>query len=441
MLPEFEAGGERVRKLYEQQIQLSEFCAEMHTHGFMVDELNRKWLSWFLLEQYRQHKEKVIQLVGIPGFRATPDDMRALIFKRHETKDIHRFGLEDPWDPKMWTPTGEKISVKQDALLLLMTQFFVPKELMDIIDAYWEVCSAWKARSTFVESEKVLQSIGPDGRIRPSWNSCGADTGRFSCGTPNLMQVPQEIRYMYRAAPGYMLVHLDKEQLELQTMSYVSGDSVLRKNLDTGDVYTQDAIQIYGLDPLDKEGKPLTKHTIRKAARQGAKIGHLGFQYGAGTKTLFAQFLADYRNVKYGHVAVTHKRLKEIYCGTVAYWAEEQKRVAKCGYSESRIMRRRRTYPREPPITEVANYPIQATAADVMNIESINLWKALKKHVPSARIIAQLHDALDVECREKDVPTVRRMVDDICGGQEYLIEGRKCTFPISVKVSTHWNEV
>ena len=50
-----------------------------------------------------------------------------------------------------------------------------------IIDAYWDCAGAAKTISTFIDSALIHQAIGPDGRLRSSWNSCGTDTGRFSC--------------------------------------------------------------------------------------------------------------------------------------------------------------------------------------------------------------------------------------------------------------------
>lgn len=426
--------GPRAQALYEQHLELARIAAEMHDTGWPVNEENRQWLAWFLREKLTQERERVVRLVNIPGFRATPDDLRALIFKRHETPKIHRFGLDDPYDKRMWTEGG-KISVSQDSLLLLMTQTFVPPELVEIIDCYWEAAGAQKELGTFVESKRVLEAIGSDGRMRPSWNTCGTDTGRWSCSQPNMMNLPQLLRHMYAAPPGHVIVHADKSQLELRVMAAVSGDKQLAANLATGDVYTQDAIAIFNL-PRDT-----TKDTCKKAARRQGKIGHLGFQYGAGTATLYAQFLAADRKIRYSHVDMVHRKLKSLYAGTVAYWDREQARVEAAGYSETRLMRRRRIYPRIPAITDTSNFPIQGTAADIMNKETIELDRMLKKYVPSAKMAGQLHDALDVFSPYRHQGEVLRIVEDVLGGQEYEIEGQKWAFGIETKISDNWADV
>jgi DNA polymerase I-like protein with 3'-5' exonuclease and polymerase domains len=211
----------RVDRLYELHKKLSVIAAKMHTTGFHVDKNNHKFLAFGLLQQFKEQEKQLQALVNIPGFRCTPDHMRALIYKRHERefrpagvgkkgnvlkskperKAIKRFSLPDPIDPNMWATEGEKVSVDYSALLMLVTNPACPEDLKAIIDVYWDAASTWKARSTFVTSAKVRHAIGKDGKLRPGWNSCGTDTGRWSCSEPNIMNLEQYLRAMYRAEP------------------------------------------------------------------------------------------------------------------------------------------------------------------------------------------------------------------------------------------------
>jgi len=426
----------RVKRLYEVHEQLSIIAAEMHTTGFYVDQQKRQELADTLEQQYYAAEAKFLEKVGIPGFKCTPNDFRALIFKRHETAKVRRFSLPDPIDLAFYTSEEQdSISVGKDALLLLLIDPTVPQELKELIDLYWAAESVWKERSTFVTSALVSQAIGTDGRLRPGWNTCGTDTMRWSCSEPNIMNIKQHLRVMYRAAPSHVLVHADKSQLELRVMAAVAQDDELQKRLDTGDVYSEDARDWFQL------GADCDVKKLKPAARKSAKIIHLGAQYAAGTNTIYSQALRQDRGMKFQLCDLLHKGFKKTYHRTVSYWGEEQERVRATGYSEGRVLFGRRTYPREPPITEVANYPIQRTAAEMMNVETIELWRALKKYVPKARLIAQLHDALDVECREKDRGEVERIMQDVLGTRQYTIEGKQHTFPIEMKVGTYWSEV
>jgi DNA polymerase-1 len=82
----------------------------------------------------------------------------------------------------------------------------------------------------------------------------------------------------------------------------------------------------------------------------------------------------------------------------------------------------------------VANKPIQRTAAEMMNLELIDLDTRLKQEVPAAKIIIQLHDAVDVYCREKDQPRVANIMMDVMD-REWKVDGRVRRFPVEMKTA------
>lgn len=202
LITEPEYATDRCKRLYAMQLELSDTAAEMHETGFEVNYWGRLVLSIGLHELYLERCDKLYNKVGIdpPGtvledrkFKANPDCMRSLIFKRHETEDIHRFGLPDPINEDMWSDDDmTTISVGQKALITLQTMAICPQELYDIIELYWQAYAVRQVRSTFVVSNDVDEALGPDGRLRAGWNSCGPDTYRWSCSSPNLMNVSEE---------------------------------------------------------------------------------------------------------------------------------------------------------------------------------------------------------------------------------------------------------
>jgi DNA polymerase I-like protein with 3'-5' exonuclease and polymerase domains len=409
-----------------------------------------------LESEYYRREAELIKAVNIPGFRCTPDDMRRIIYKRHETKSLRKFSLPDPLDPKMYTDEEalDKISVKKEALLLLFIDPGTPDELRIIIDLYWQAESVWKARSTYVVSDKVSHAIGPDGRLRAGWNSCGTDTGRWSCSEPNLQNLSEgkeeesslggdlpSMRSMYRASTGRILVHGDWKQQELRMLAYAADDTVLEAALDSSDPYVFSARQFFGLDPKLTDDQIKKEH---KAKRKGSKIIILQSGYAAGTPSIYSAAIEQDRSIKYSTVAMLHNQYKQMYNRVVSYWAEEQDRVwgkeESTGYSESRILHRRRVYPSRPDITEVANYPIQSTASDIANLAMIELDRRLKKFVPEARILTQLHDAFDVECPYRDQRVVKDIMKE-CMEAEYEINGRKRSFPVDFKIADRWSDV
>lgn len=447
---------ERVQCLYTLHKDLSVLCAEMHEVGFPVHKVYRDFLAWGLAEEYKQHEETLLKMVNIKGFRCTPNDMRALIFRRHSTSSIRRFELDDPVDPDCWTETGS-CSVDFDSLLQIIVDPYAPEELKQIIRVYWKAESTKKARSTFVASAEVSQAIGPDGCLRPGWNSCGTDTGRFSCSEPNIMNLEQYLRYMYCAQPGmdwvygdlsqhlkrkppeWTIVHADYSQLELRVMRAVSKDEVLGEALLSGDVYASDARALFP-QVREWDNKKIKTDAKGKKARRASKQVHLAFQYGAGLKKVFAQVLAEDPEADFSKVGVLFDAMRKRYNGTVSYWYKEQARVRRDGYSESRVLQRRRQYPRDPPITEVANYPIQGTASDVMNLATLRLWRRLAKEATGAKIVGQLHDALDV----RSPLNMKERVECIMKEEMEVpveIEGKKYVFPVEIKCSPHWGDL
>jgi DNA polymerase I-like protein with 3'-5' exonuclease and polymerase domains len=449
----------RVQRLYEVFHRLSHIASGMRSRGLHVDFEKRQWLADHLAAEYDRRERAFLEAVGIPGMRCCSNDMRALIYKKHATPAISRFNLPDPISPKMWNAEHTAIKVDQGSLLMVYVDPGTPKELCEIINLYWQAEAVWKARSTFVVSDMVSEAILDDNRLHPAWNSCGTDTGRFSCSSPNVQTLSKakeegenlggdmpNIRQMYRAAPGKKLAEADWSQLELQVMRAVSGDEVLGQALASGDVYTDDAKAIFGLHPsmvrCECEGPCLapTAH-VKPSARQRGKLGHLAFQYAAGVDAIYRQMIKSDRTVTYPQVSLIVSGLKKRYARTVEYWYEEQARVLKAGYSESRILGQRRVYPKEPPITEIANYPIQSTAADVANLALIALDAQLPSVSKEAAIVGQFHDAFVVEY--PDDPKIEGAVKALlkeCMEREYEINGVKRRFPAKIKVGVYWSD-
>jgi uracil-DNA glycosylase family 4 len=176
----------RVQRLYDINRQKSELAAEMYRDGIGVDQAARKELSDFLAAEYERRLSALVKAVGLPKFTGSPNDLRSLLFHRHETEDIRMFSLPNPWREDQYTETG-LIAVNQRSLIWLCTDPGVPKEAKQLIRMYWEANAVRKSRNTFVASEDIERAIGSDDRLRPGWNSLGAETGRWSCRKPNIM--------------------------------------------------------------------------------------------------------------------------------------------------------------------------------------------------------------------------------------------------------------
>jgi hypothetical protein len=163
----------------------------MHTRGIHLDPKKRFGLSKGLAKLHETRKAQLISLINVPAFKGGPDDMRALLFRRHATEEVSRFNLDDPISDEYYTDTG-LCSVDRSSLLALVVNPMVPKDCKDIIYKYWTVEAPRKAKSTFVDSELVDHALGPDGRIRPDSNSASAATMRWTYARPNIQTLSKE---------------------------------------------------------------------------------------------------------------------------------------------------------------------------------------------------------------------------------------------------------
>lgn len=176
----------RVRNLYEFRMGLANQAAEMYENGIWLDPLARVGLAWDLYALIKERKQKLMDLVNIPAFKASPDHMRSLMFKRHATSLISRFNLPDPpaEDRASWTKTG-LCAVNQGALLLLLANPATDAAAKKIIRAFWQASAPQKALSTFVVSRLMDQALGDDGRLRPEIGAAFTDTMRTTTKRPN----------------------------------------------------------------------------------------------------------------------------------------------------------------------------------------------------------------------------------------------------------------
>jgi DNA polymerase I-like protein with 3'-5' exonuclease and polymerase domains len=214
-------------------------------------------------------------------------------------------------------------------------------------------------------------------------------------------------------------------------MAVVANDIKLQSIIKSGkDLYTMEAIEYFNLDPNT------TKKTIKGELRQAAKIVRLARQYWAQEKTCFSQAIAQDRRMTITKMQGLIRLFDKTYSDTVKYWHTEKALVARQGYSEDRYHGRRRVYPRMPDDSEIVNWPVQATAAAIMNDEFVELDARLEDCSYDTGLQGQLHDAFDVECDEDDVDKVIPIILGVTD-RNYVINEIDFNFGVDLKVAYH----
>lgn len=266
-------------------------------------------------------------------------------------------------------------------------------------------------------------NIWEDGRVHVEWKPFGTVTGRFS-SSPNMQNVPKWLRSMFKVAPGRKIVAADYDQLELRTLAMLCGDPLLVEKCMTADdkrklepdfdphsfvasnvfkQYTRLALKDPAHNP-DPKIKCKCETCHRKNLRDICKRVIYGLNYGAGEATVLE---AIYNGGYYGppisiaDIRVVKEVLFKLFPGILT-WRERMVREAEDTRELCDVIGgRRREFPLgEVPATEIANYPIQASSAGIVNERCILLYNESKRIDPSSMYIAQVHDAVYYEVAE-----------------------------------------
>lgn len=266
------------------------------------------------------------------------------------------------------------------------------------------------------------------------------------------MRVMCSARDVHEEDPKWCLVGADYKQLELWVAHAINGDKVLGEALTKGDVYTEDAKFLFSLPAsmtrCKCEHRCVSPNAhVKPKARQDAKVGHLAFQYGCELPTFYRQMLEADQDMQYAMAGLLHAGLRKRYAGTVSWWYEELERVGALGWSESRILKARKTYPAAPELQTVANWPIQTTAAEVHGLAWLTLGSGRKgasgtlaRFKGEALLIKQWYDAFLVECRREIVDEVKETVR-VAMEQPHVIERKEWRFRVDLKSGMRESEV
>ena len=295
-----------------------------------------------------------------------------------------------------------------------------------------------KLQGTYVDVLPDLVSKKTN-RLHAQFHQTVAATGRLSSSNPNLQNIPirtqsgKRVRQAFIAKPGFFLLGADYSQIELRVLASMSGDEHLTSAFREGkDVHSQTASQIFGVSLKE----------VSEDLRRKAKAINFGLIYG---KSAFS--LAEELMISRAEASDIIKKYFEQY-PTIRGFLDSLKEVAKeKGYAETLFGRRRAIegiQSKNKMIMAMAermavNTPIQGTAADLVKIAMVRLWKDLRAHKLEAKLILQVHDELVVECPEKELDMVSSLVKKNMEGAG----GEKLKVPLTVEIgkAKNWLEL
>ena len=357
------------------------------------------------------------------GVEVKPDELKAygdaLIARIEELESsVHRqagvdFNINSPKQlgevlfETMKLPGGKKTktgySTAADVLEKLAPEYPIVNDIL-------EYRGLTKLKSTYADG--LAAYIGPDSRIHTSFNQTITATGRISSTEPNLQNIPmrmelgRRIRKVFVPRQGCEFMDADYSQIELRVLAHMSGDEQL--------------IEAYKMDEdIHRITASKVFHTpfeeVTDLQRRNAKAVNFGIVYGISSFGL-SQGLSISRKEAAAYIEqyfATYPKVKEFLDSLVA-------EAKKNGYITTMFGRRR-------PVPELSssnfmqrsfgervamNSPIQGTAADIIKIAMIKVWRALKKEGLQSRLILQVHDELLIETVLEEEKRVKRILEE-----------------------------
>ena len=377
-------------KLYNEiELPLCDVLYQMEHRGIAID---RKQLEQFgnMLTQRIADCEALIYSYSGEAFNInSPKQLGDLLFEK--------LGLP----PVKKTKTG--YATNADVLEKL-------KEKHPIIPAIMDYRMLTKLKSTYADG--LLKVISEDGRIHTNFQMTVTATGRLSSTEPNLQNIPvrkklgAQIRNMFVAAPGMMLVDADYSQIELRLLAHISGDETMKEAFLSGeDFHTVTASNVFGV--------PVSE--VTPILRSRAKAVNFGIVYGISAFSL-AQDIGVYPNEAKAYIDA----YLEKYHGVRDYMKQIVETAKAQGYV-STVYGRRRYLPelksanfnmRSFGERVALNMPVQGTAADIIKLAMVNVHRRLKAEGLKARLILQVHDELIVECPGEEAEQVRQILTE-----------------------------
>ncbi len=399
--------------LTEVEQPLAEVLASMELIGFSLDTDGLTTYGQELESQLTARAEEIYELAGGQFNINSPMQLGNVLFE------------------KLGLPHGKKTqrgySTNADVLESL-------RDKHPIIDCILDYRKLAKLKNTYVDG--LLKVVGADGRVHSIFKQTETRTGRISSAEPNLQNIPVRtdegsvFRKFFFAAGDHTLVDADYSQIELRVLAHIARDENMIEGFRSGaDIHTQTAAQVFGMPP----------DYVTSQMRSRAKAVNFGIVYGIGAYSLSRDIgvtVAEANDYINGYLRTYHG---------VRQYMEDTKQFAKENGYVKTMFGRRRDLPEMSATNRVTkafgervamNTPIQGTAADIIKIAMVRVYRRLQAEGLKSRLILQVHDELIVETTPDEIDAVKILLQQEMSGAAEL----SVPLVVDVGVGRTWYE-
>ncbi|MBL8794015.1 MAG: DNA polymerase I, partial [Planctomycetia bacterium] len=411
---------QKLKQLYDEvEIPLIEVLAELEFNGIRLDIPLLTKLGEQMTGQLAVIKQDIYDVAGHEFNIDSPKQLRKILFEELKLPVQRKTGVKG--EPSTDQETLEKLAGLGHPL---------PRKIVE----YRQVS---KLKGTYVDALPTM--VNPaTGRVHASFNQTVAATGRLSSSDPNLQNIPvrtaqgRQIRQAFIPEPGWQLLTADYSQIELRLLAHFSGDEHLKEAFAKDqDIHAAVAAQIFGLPEAD----------VTADQRRMAKTVNFGVIYG-----MSAHGLAERLEIPRDQAGQFIDAYFGRYPKVLGYQTELLEKCRKSGFVTTILGRRRAItgiradssyQQRNQPEREAINMEIQGSAADLMKLAMLNIYRRLLHEKLQTRMLLTVHDELVFESPPDELKAAAKLVE------EEMTGAMKLDVPLKVDVGAgpNWLDV
>ena len=383
--------GNVIKLFNEIELPLVSVLTAMEIEGINLNTDFLKELSIHLTDDINRLEKTIFEQAGEEFNIASPKQLGIVLFENMKLVD----------KPKK-TKTGQ-YSTAEDVLSNLSKDHTIIANVL-------EYRQFKKLQSTYVDA--LPNEINPNtGRVHTAYAQAVAATGRLSSTNPNLQNIPirtergKQVRKAFISRDqNHVLLAADYSQIELRIIAALSEEETMIEAFKNGeDIHASTAAKVFNV--------PLSE--VTREQRSNAKTVNFGIIYGVSAFGLSNQ------------TDLTRKESKELidlyyetYPKLKNYMSAQVDFARDHGYVETVLQRRRylkdinsrNAIVRGAAERNAVNAPIQGSAADIIKIAMINIFKRFEKEGFKSKMLLQVHDELVFDAHKDELEIIKPII-------------------------------